>query len=230
MEVIPAIIAKDIKEVEEKIRKVETLVTWVQLDIMDGNFVPNTTWNNPEELNAQDFSVFLEAHLMILSPQDKIDSWIASGIKRIIVHIETVGAERSHTKTDPLRHQVVDMAEKIHSAGAQFGLALSPETPLSAIENFLDYCNIVLVLAVSPGFGGQEFKEEVLPKIRELQKTAPQVKIAVDGGINPETGRRCVEAGADILVAGSYIFNSENIQEAIEELQKLTPKILNSKF
>lgn len=224
MEVIPAILAKTFSELKEKIRQVESYVNWVQLDILDGNFAPNLTWNNPQELDAQDFSVFLEAHLMVLNPDKILDAWLASGIKRIIVHIEAVGSEKSHTKTDPLQHKVIDMSQKVREAQVQFGLALNPETPISAVKDFLDYCDLVLLLAVSPGFGGQKFKEEVLPKISEVRKITDKVKIEVDGGINLVTGKKCAEAGADILVSNSYIFNSDNIKKAILDLQNITVK------
>lgn len=227
IEVIPAIIPKNIQEVEEKIRLVEPYVTWVQLDIMDGVFVPNATWNNPAELDAQDYSVFLEAHLMVTDPANQIDGWIAAGIKRVIVHIEAVEAEKSHTKNDPLRHQVVDMSEKVHKAGTEFALAVNPETPLSVVEEFLEHCDMVLVMAVTPGFGGQKFREEVLQKIRDLREKNKRIKIEIDGGINPETARKCAEAGADILVAGSYIFNSANVGEAIERLRETATEIKN---
>ena len=210
VDVIPAIIAKNFSELEEKIRKVEPYVNWVQLDIMDGVFVPNVTWNNPEELNAGDFSVFLEVQLLLADPSKHIDRWISSGVKRIIIHIESV-AENSHITEDLLRHRVVDMAEKAHEAGVEFGLAINPETPISAIERFIPYCDIVLVMTVSPGFSGQSFKPEVLPKISGLRERFPNLNISVDGGVNPETGKKCVEAGANILAAGSHIFCAQDI-------------------
>jgi len=221
VEVIPAILSKTYSEVEEKIRKVEPYVSWVQLDIADGVFVPNVTWNNPKELRPEDFSIFLEAHLMVANPASKIDDWISAGVKRIIVHIEAVCTESNHKKEDLVQHEVIDMAKKAHEAGIEFGLALNPETPLNVIEKFLQHCDLVLLLGVSPGFSGQKFKEEVLQKIKELRKSAPNVKVEVDGGINLEIGRRCLEAGADILVVGSYIFGAKDVKKAIEELQKV---------
>lgn len=211
MEVIPAIIAKDFAELKEKVKQVESYAKWVQLDIMDGDFVPNTTWNKAQDLEGADFSVFLEAHLMISNPGNHINKWLGAGIKRIIVHIEAIGNEPQHT--------IKELVERCHKKGAEFGIALSPETPASVVDSFGEILDLVLVLGVNPGFGGQEFRKEVLPKISELKKKYPLLKIGVDGGVNAEIGKECAEAGADILVAGSYIFKSGDIKGAIEKLE-----------
>ena len=200
-EVIPAIIAKDLQELKRKIKLIEPYSDWVQLDIMDGDFVPNKTWQNPEDLKSIKTSLKIEAHLMIDDPQRVIKKWLEVA-QRVIVHWESRGVKKLRfTK--------------------QMGIALNPETPWQEIEKFIPQLSLVLFLTVSPGFGGQKFLNKVLSKIESLQKSFPNLKIEVDGGINPKTGKKCVEAGADILVSGTYIFKSRNVKEAMEKLKSI---------
>ena len=206
IEIIPAIIAKDFQELEEKIRKVEPYVDWVQLDIMDGRFVDNLTWHNPRELKNLRTNLNLEAHLMIENPEESIDEWIESGIKRIIFHYEAT-------------QQPKEIIEKIKKAGLGAGLAINPETPAEVVDDLIGQVDLILAMSVFPGSGGQEFLEETLEKIKRLREKYSKIKIEVDGGINPETAKKTVEAGADILVSGSYIFESEDIKRAIDELK-----------
>lgn len=200
-EVIPAIIAKDFEKLKKKIRQVESCCSWVQLDIMDGKFVPNLTWQNPEELKRVKTSLKIEAHLMIENPQKVIEKWLKR-VQRVIVHWESKGVEKL-------------------KFNKKMGIALNPETPWQKIEKLIPQIDAVLLMTVNPGFGGQKFLKEVLPKIQSLRESYSNVKIEVDGGINPETGKECVEVGADILVSGSYIFKSKNIAQAIKKLKNL---------
>lgn len=200
-EVIPAVIAKDFKELKKKIRQVELYTRWIQLDIMDGKFVPNLTWQNSEDLKSIKTTLKIEAHLMINSPQRVMKKWLNT-VQRVIVHWESRGKEKfKFTK--------------------QMGIALNPGTPWQEIEKFIPQVDLILLMTVNPGFGGQKFLKEVLPKIKSLRKKYPQVKIEVDGGINPKTGKECVKAGADVLVSGTYIFKSKNTKEAIEKLKSI---------
>lgn len=219
-EIIPAIIVKSFKELKKKIEKVEPYARWVHIDIMDGKFVPNTTWNNPEELTLpprlrRRKSPNLEAHLMIQDPEKYVEKWIDSGINRIIFHIEAASSPG----------EIVKMCRE---KGAEVGVAINPETPQSSLSlaagqaPLLNLVDEILVLGVTPGFGGQEFKMEALEKIKSLRKDNPHLTIGVDGGMNPKTAKKAVEAGASIVVAGSYIFNSVNAGKAIEELREAT--------
>ena len=223
IEIIPAIIAKNFTGLKEKIKKVEPYVKWVHIDVMDGNFVPNFTWNKPEELKYYDPGVFLEAHLMIREPEKYVEDWIEAGIKRIIFHIEAT--------SDPKRVIKICRERKV-----EVGVAINPVTPLNAIEDLIKtgwacppfgkepegpYCpNMVLVMANTPGFGGQEFKPETLERIKTLRGLYPHLTIGVDIGMNPKTAKQAVEAGANVIVAGSYILNSDDVEQAIEELKK----------
>jgi len=207
-EIIPAIIGKDINEIAQKILLVKPYVKWVQIDVSDGIFTPNITWNNPEELNVISPGVLLEIHLMIASPAKYFNDWVASGAKRIIIHVNN----QSH------QEEVAAMAKKAKDKGVSFGIALTPEVLVKDIKNLVLVADVVLLLAVSPGFSGQKFDESILKKIGNLRKEFGNVIIEVDGGINPAVAKKCVAAGADILVSASYIFTSPNIKEAIENL------------
>lgn len=200
-EIIPVIIAKDFKELKEKIRVVEPHSKWVQLDIMDGKLVPNKTWNNPAELKKIKTPLKIEAHLMIENPQKVVEKWLEV-VQRVIVHWESRGVEK------------LKFNKKI-------GIALNPETPWQEIEKIIPDIDLVLLMTVNPGFGGQKFQPEVLAKIKSLRQAYPNIKIEVDGGINPETGKKCVEAGANILVSGSYIFTSKNPAQTIKKLKNI---------
>lgn len=206
MEIIPAIIAKDLGELKNKISQVENLVRTVQLDVMDGVFVPNATWNNPKDLFGFKTNLFLEAHLMVKEPARILDNWLISPAGRIIVHCET-GADMK------------EIVSRVHQADKEFGVALNPETEIDVLDDFISEIDLVLFLSVQPGFGGQKFLPKVLPKISRLRQKNLNVKIAVDGGINLSNAKQVKEAGADILVVGSAIFSSGDAKEAIARLQ-----------
>lgn len=217
VEIIPAILTNTRKDLENKIRLVEPYVNWVQIDVSDGTFTPNITWNNPAELKGERFSVALEAHLMVTNPIQEIPRWAVRGVKRVIVHREALSDTR----------EVALAINKARDAGLQIGLALNPETPPEQVEEFVLDVDVILILAVAPGFGGQQFNPAVLNKVKVLRQKFPDANIEVDGGINLDTARACVEAGANILVVGSYIFGSttdstktpQNVTKAIEELK-----------
>jgi len=206
VEIIPAIIAKTFKELKDKVKLVEPYARWVQLDIMDGSFVPNTTWNKPGDLKYYDPGVLLEAHLMISEPEKFVERWIDGGVRRIIFHFEAT--------SDP--HAIIQLCR---ARKVDVGVAINPETSVETIKSMDELVDMVLVLGVTPGFGGQKFKPSVIPKIRALHKANPHLTIGVDGGMNVKTTKKVVDAGASVIVAGSYIFGSGDIDKAIEELK-----------
>ena len=206
VEVIPTIIAKDLNELQEKIKKVESFVDWVQIDVMDGQFVENTTWNEPSDLKKIETSLNLEAHLMIKEPEKYIDQWINSGVKRIIFHIEA---------TDKIK-EVID---QVKQAGLGVGLAINPETPVETVDQFVDQLDLILVMTVHPGQGGQDFLESSLGKIKQLRAKYKHVKIEVDGGINLETAPEVIQAGANLLASGTAIFKSDDIEQTVNTLK-----------
>jgi len=206
IEIIPAIIPKFFQEIEEKIKLVEPYVDWVQLDVMDGKFVNNSTWTNPNDLKSLNTNLNLEVHLMINNPEEAIDDWIESGVKRIIIHYES---------TD--KHK--EIIEKVKRAGLEIGLAINPETSIEVIDEFYKDIDLVLIMSVNPGFGNQDFLNESVDKIRQLRERYKNVNIEVDGGVNLETAPNVIKAGANILISGSAIFKSNNIEETIKQLK-----------
>ncbi len=208
IQIIPTIIAKDFQELNEKIKKIESYVEWAQLDVMDGKFVNNLTWNNPADLKNLETNLNLEAHLMINDPEEVIDQWIKSGVKRIIFHYEA---------TD--KHQ--EIIEKIKKSGLEVGLAINPETSISILDDLIEQIDLVLIMTVNPGFGGQGFLNESVDKIKQLREKYKDVKIGVDGGINLETAPKVIKAGANILAVGTAIFKSNNIEQTIKELKAI---------
>ena len=206
IQVIPAIIAKDFEELQEKIKKVEPYVDWVQLDVMDGQFVDNATWRNPADLRNLETSLKSEVHLMVENPEEVIDNWIESGVRRIIFHYESTN-----------KHQ--EIIKRVKKAELEVGIAINPETPIKAVENFISQLDLVLIMTVHPGQGGQEFLKETLDKIKQLRENYKDVNIGVDGGINLETAPKVIQAGANFLASGSAIFKSNNIKETIKQLK-----------
>ncbi len=240
-EIIPAVIAQDFAGLREKIKLVEPHVKTVQLDIMDGIFVANTTWpfdssrdagfaqGKPSlsELEKIETSLDFEAHLMIDAPQRVLNEWLGSKIKRVILHWEALEKIHNHELL-PYQTQikvgfpVSNLAEETHKRGKELGVALNLETPVAVLDNFMSYIDLVLLMSVPPGQSGQKFDERVVPKIIALRQKYPDVKIEVDGGLNAVNIAKVVEAGADFLVVGSAIFDKNSVGEVISELKILT--------
>ncbi|MBI5530814.1 MAG: ribulose-phosphate 3-epimerase [Candidatus Doudnabacteria bacterium] len=214
--IIPAIIAKNFNELQKKIRQIEGLVDWAQIDVMDGKFVPNVTWDNPVELRNLKTALKLEAHLMVERPEKEIGQWLASGVKRILLHYES-------TK------KLKDLIDKIKSAGIQVGIVLNPDTPASVLDEYIDQIDAVMFMAVHPGFYGEKFLPEAMDKIKAFHKKYPRMPIAVDGGMNADTIALAIQAGAGWIVAGSAIFKSGNAAEAILKVRKVIKSIKSGK-
>jgi ribulose-phosphate 3-epimerase len=173
---------------------------------MDNHFVPNLTIG-ALVLAKVETKLFKDAHLMVSNPENLLEDFAKAGADAITIHSEIEG-------------DVGAMLEKIKSLGCKAGISIKPKTPVSEIEKYLDKVDLVLVMSVEPGFGGQEFMESALPKIKELREKNPDLDIVVDGGINADTAKLVKEAGANVLVAGNYIFKAENREEAIINLRK----------
>ena len=203
--IIPAIIAKSQKEFKEKINKVKDFVDIIQLDFMDGKFVPNSSINFDFKIPSSD-CVF-EAHLMIQDPL----KWVEKHYKKvdtILVHFESCKNPK----------KVIDIVKK---KGKRIGFVLNPETPIDSIQNFLDDIDQVLIMTVNPGFYGSPFLPEMIDKIKKLRKKCPNLDIEVDGGITDKTIGLVNEAGANLFVSGSYIVKSDNIKKAIDNLDTI---------
>ena len=214
MEIYPAIIAKDFEDLKGKIGLIEPYFSMVQLDVMDGKFVENITYGDPQGVKSIPTNLNWEIHLMVQEVEKAIDGWVEIEPMRIIFHCEAV-------RNLPI-DRINDIILKIKNYGIGVGMAANPETPLKAVKPFLNNLDLVLLMTVRPGQGGQRFLNEVIPKIDALRKLWPSGKIEVDGGINSETAKLAIQAGANILVAGSYIFGTEDIKKVINELKYLT--------
>ena len=204
--IAPSLLAADFSRLKEEITEVEKLgAEYLHLDVMDGNFVPNISFGAPVISSLRKHSnLVFDVHLMVNEPDYLIEDF-AQFSDIITVHAE---ATKHLNRTIQL----------IKSFGKKVGVALNPSTLLDVIKYDLDNIDMVLIMTVNPGFGGQKFIPEMLQKIKDLRKINQNIDIEVDGGINAETGKLVKEAGANVLVAGSYIF-SGNYKEKIESFK-----------
>ncbi len=212
--IAPSILAADFGQLNAEIASIEKHVDLFHVDIMDGHFVPNITFG-PPAVSRITTALPLDCHLMIEHPDQYIEAFakaIAAHPRQlkkcfIVVHREVFRDAKSAQKT----------LRKIKSFGVASGIAINPETPVSKLDGIT--ADMVLVMSVHPGFGGQSFIADVLPKIKKLRKKFPKLDIEIDGGINEKTAALAIEAGANILVAGSYIFAAKNRVAAIRNLR-----------
>jgi ribulose-phosphate 3-epimerase len=205
LKISPSILSADFGRLNEDIASVEAFSDSLHVDIMDGHFVPNLTFGAPV-VRCIKTSLPLECHLMVEHPENYVDDFKKAGAHMFIFHIET-------TK-DPM-----GLIAKIKAAGMEPGVSLNPGTPVTAVEGLIQDLDNVLVMSVQPGFGGQVFMPVALEKIARLRSLSSDLNIAVDGGINAETGAQCAAAGANILVAGSYIFGATDRKAAAQSLR-----------
>ncbi len=216
IKVIPAILEKDWSEIEEKIKKVENIFSWIQIDISDGIFTPTLTWNNPQELKKTGISSKVDVHLMIEKPWKDIQEWLESPVSRITFHFE------SFSSIEDIKLFI----QKIRQSGKEVAVALNLETPVEEVLELSYLVDMILFLSVKPGFSGQEFNDSVLKKINHLRVENINIKIGVDGGLGPDLVKEVVEAGANYLFSGSYIFSALNPVQAKKVFESEIDKYL----
>jgi ribulose-phosphate 3-epimerase len=207
----PSLLACDFGHLGDEIGKLELAGAKIlHLDIMDGHFVPNLSIGVPVvEAVRRLTDLPLDVHLMLSEPGRYIQAFRRAGADLLTVHIEAA--------PDPRR-----LLDEIHELGAAAGISLNPATPVASLEGCLDLCDLVLVMSVTPGFGGQEFNPVALEKLQHLRETVePRVLLSVDGGVQHDTISDCARAGADLIVTGSALFSSRNYGRFIEEMTAL---------
>ena len=213
IKISPSILSSDFANLESEIKKLELAkADMLHIDVMDGHFVPNITLG-PAIVKSlrKDVNMVFDTHLMIENPDDYIKDFVDAGSDLIVVHAEAC----RHL------HRTI---QNIKSYNVKVGVALNPATSIESIKHIIEDVDMVLIMTVNPGFGGQSFIESMLEKIKELKQLIDDknlnVDIQVDGGIKPDNIHKVVEAGANIIVAGSAIFNSENIEETVSLMRK----------
>ena len=208
--VAPSILAADFSRLRDEIERVEDAgADWIHCDIMDGHFVDNISFG-PEIVRVLRglTSLPLDVHLMIEHPDHYVPRFVKAGANSITVHVEPEA-----------KHDIEITLLQIRETGCRAGLTLNPETPFHLIEPFLDKIDLLLIMTVHPGFGGQSFRADQMHKVKRARSLIRKLDIEVDGGINADTARLSIENGANVLVAGTSIFHSKDYANAIRQLR-----------
>ena len=204
LKIAPSILSADRKRLKAEVKEIESDADRIHVDIMDGKFVPPTTFQ-PEEIKQIKTKIPKEVHLMVEHPLQFIDAYADAGARSIIFHQES---------KDDSGKVILAIKKK----GMKPCITIKPKTPLEKIEPYLDGVDMVLLMTVEPGYAGQKFIDGILPKIKRLRELKPKMDIEVDGGISADTIKKAVDAGANVIVAGTAIFGQKDRRKAIKDL------------
>jgi len=206
---VPTLLTQSLAEFKVKLEKLDDYFDLIQIDCADGGFVKNSTFYDVNKIKGLIFNADLELHLMVLNPLKEIKKWQNyRKVKKIFFHFEAVKNNK----------KILGLIDYLKKHKIQAGLAVNPETKLEEFKKFLPILDLVLILGVKPGWGGQKFQPIVLNKIKEIRKLFPKLDIEVDGGVNLGNAREIVQAGANILAAGTLLMNG-NINKIIKEIE-----------
>lgn len=212
VKIAPSLLAADFTRLAEEVQRVAPVIDWLHLDVMDGHFVPNISFGIPViEAVRGVTDVYFDCHIMTTNPDAYVAELAKAGINLATMHIEAI--------PDPSRAM-----RRARDHGLDFGLVVSPGTPFDAVAPFVEDCDVIVVMSVEPGHGGQAFMPEVLPKVEAAREWVESHQLAtdiqVDGGITPENARQATSAGATVLVAGTAVFRADDPPGAVEALRR----------